>query len=73
MKLKIIKRTLKTFKGDDGEEREYYWYVAEKENGTAIRFGSTEGRYEKDQTADIALEEYEQSNGRKGLKELKTI
>jgi hypothetical protein len=70
MKLKILKKTQKDFQGEDGQKREYFWYVAERENGTAIRFGSVNGTYNVDDTPDLILEEYEQSNGKKGYKEL---
>jgi len=70
MKITIVKKTLKKFKGEDGEERDYYWYVGTKEDGLAIRFGSTNGEYEEGESSDILVEEYEQSNGRKGFKEI---
>lgn len=70
MKLHIIKKTEKPFKGDDGEQRDYYWYIGQKEDQTAIRFGSANGEHEEGETYDILLETYEQSNGRSGLKEV---
>jgi len=70
MKVKILKCTPKDFQGDDGEKREYFWYIGERENGNAVRFGSTNGEHEEGKQYDLTLEEYEQSNGRKGMKEI---
>lgn len=70
MKIKITKKTLKGFTGDDGEDREYFWYTGERENGLSLRFGSVNGEHEEGKTYDLTIEEYEQSNGRKGYKEL---
>lgn len=70
MKLEIVKKTLKAFKGKEGDLLDYYWYIGKKEDGTAKRFGSTNGEYEEGETYDILLEDYEQSNGNTGSREL---
>ena len=70
MKIKIVKKNEKGFTGQDGEHRDYYWYTGERDNGVAIRFGSTNGGHEEGETLDLLIEEYEQSNGRKGFKEI---
>jgi len=70
MKIEIVKKNLKAFTGQDGQLRDYYWYTGKKEDGMAIRFGSTNGEYEAGETADILLEEFEQSTGRKGFREI---
>jgi len=70
MKIKILKMTKKDFKGDDDETREYFWYIGEKENGNSIRFGSVNGEHKLNEIYDLLIEEYEQQNGRKGLKEI---
>jgi len=70
MILKIISKKESPFKGDDQEFHDYAWYTAEKENGLVVRFGSPDMSHEKGQVKEIALEEREQTNGKKGLYEL---
>jgi len=70
MKLKIIRKTAKPFQGDDGESRDYFWYIAEQADGTSIRFGSTNGSHEVGAAVDPLIEKYEQSNGKTGYKEI---
>lgn len=70
MKLRIVKKTQKSFSGQDGEQRDYYWYTAERADGYVIRFGSTRGDHKEGDEVDLFIEEYEQSNGRKGMKEI---
>lgn len=70
MKIEIVKKQEKSFTGRDGKPVDYYWYVGKKEDGTAVRFGSTNGEHEEGETKDLLLEEYEQTNGNKGWKEV---
>lgn len=71
MKLLIKKKTNKPFDGADGERRDYFWYLGQDQNGLVKRFGSSDGSHQEGETYDLNIEEYEQSNGRKGLKEVK--
>jgi len=70
MLLTIKKQTMKPFKGDDGEERPYWWYVAQKEDGFAINFGSIDGGHEIGARKEILLEEYDRRDGKKGYREV---
>jgi len=70
MKIKIIRKESKPFKGEDGAPRPYFWYIGEKADGSAVRFGSTDGEHVIGQEKDLIIEEYEQRTGNKGYKEI---
>lgn len=69
MILKIMKRTVKPFTGEDGEEREYFWYIGKKADGMAVRFGST-ANHAVGAEEDFFLEEKAYRNGGKGYAEI---
>jgi len=70
MKLTIVKKTEKSFVGEDGEERAYFWYIGKKQDGMAIRFGSSDGDHSVGDEEDYLLEEKQYKNGGKGYAEI---
>jgi len=70
MKLKIVKKQIKNFRGEDGEEREYAWYIGKDAAGMAKRFGSTDTGHEVGDEPDVLLEEKVYKNGGTGLAEI---
>ena len=66
----IKKQTVKPFKGDDGEERPYFWYIGLKDDGFAINFGSIDGGHEIGSRKDFVIEEIERRDGKKGYREI---
>lgn len=47
-----------------GEEIPYFWYRAEREDGTTIEFGSKNGQYEIGKLETVPLEKREGLDGR---------
>lgn len=70
MKLTIRKKVEKPFKGDDGEERGYFWYTAIAEDGFALSFGSSDGGHEVGDKGDFLLEKYDRRDGKPGFREV---
>jgi len=71
MRLKILKRKLGNFQGDDGEHIDYYWYDAvRKEDDMLIQFGSREGGHEPNTEHELNVVRYERKDGKMGYKEL---
>jgi hypothetical protein len=68
MKLTITEKTAKPFVGDEGNEIEYYWYKGVREDGIAIRFGSTDGEHEMGKTVEINLEKTERIDKKGNVK-----
>lgn len=70
MKIKILKKNAKQFTGDDGEERDYAYYVAELPDGSARRFGSSDTEKEVGKEYNVFLESVTYKNGGAGWKEI---
>lgn len=59
MLLKLTAKKSKSFTGDDGDERDYFWYSGLRgEDGITIKFGS-KNDYELDQEVEVNLEKTE--------------
>jgi len=67
MLLKITTKKSKPFTGDDGEERDYFWYAGlRQEDGVTIKFGSSNGEYKPGDEVELLLEKTEKVINRKG-------
>lgn len=65
VKLIITGKTLKPFKGDEGEMIPYCWYKAERiTDGVTLQFGSKHTAYEIGDEIETALEKREGKGGK---------
>lgn len=69
MKLFIIARKEKPFRGREDQEIPYFWYTARTENGVRIQFGSKMGSHKVGETLELNVERTEKADGSQTYKE----
>lgn len=70
MKVRILSRKAKPFKGTDGDEVMYFWYDAvREEDGVHFQFGSVRD-HEPAESCDLEIQKSESKSGRVFYKEV---
>ena len=65
MKITILKRTEKSFEGNNGEDVQYAWYKARRHSDQVnFQFGSVDTSHEEGEDYDLNIEKREGQTGK---------